>query len=69
MVKKPYMNICLFMSENVAVGGTCISNKQCTGTANSGVCKNETCVCETECILFGQFCYEDNTLRIKKISQ
>ena len=59
------------MSENVAVGGTCVSNKQCTGTANSGVCESGTCVCETEYILFDQFCYEGETpfqhcLKVKK---
>ena len=73
MVKKPKMNIYLFISENVAVGGTCVSNKQCTGTANSGVCKNGTCVCETEYILFDQFCYEGETpfqlcMKVKKMT-
>lgn len=45
---------------NIAVGGSCEHNKQCTGTADANICRSRKCTCQTGYILIENNCYEGN---------
>lgn len=51
-----------FFKGNIAVGGSCEHNKQCTGTADANICRSRKCACQTGYILIENNCYEGKIL-------
>lgn len=51
-----------FFKGDIAVGGSCEHNKQCTGTADANICRSRKCACQTGYILIENNCYEGKIL-------
>lgn len=52
------------ISDNVPVGGFCSSDKQCTGSYNSGICENGRCTCKKGFTLIDLACEKGNANQI-----
>nr|XP_034307845.1 prion-like-(Q/N-rich) domain-bearing protein 25 [Crassostrea gigas] len=50
----------LCFKENIAVGDSCVYDRQCTGTANANSCKFRMCTCQTGYRLIDNNCYRGN---------
>lgn len=54
----------LCLKDNVPVGGFCSSDKQCTGSYNSGICENGRCTCKKGFTLIDLACEKGNANQI-----